>query len=200
MTDEPLSSQIAIPDPLSDEERKILLALARRSIERAVNEQTSLELDLESYSNRLREPGATFVTLTDCGELRGCVGTLEAYQTLVQDVCEHAVAAALEDYRFLPVAPEEVSRLSIEISRLTQPQPVVYETPEDLLKKLRPMVDGVILRDGLRRATFLPQVWEKIPDAAAFLDHLCQKMGGPSSLWRRKPLTVAVYQVEEFHE
>ncbi len=104
--------------------------------------------------------------LTVGGAFRGCVGALEAYQPLAEDVCEHAVAAALEDYRFPPVLPQEVGRIEIEISRLTSPIPLEYEKPEDLPELLHPGVDGVVLREGLRRATFLPQVWEKLPEFA----------------------------------
>lgn len=106
-------------EPLSEEERRLLLQLARRSIEAAVNGKPLPEIRAEDYPARLFEPGVCFVTLTDArGELRGCVGALEAYQPLVEDVREHAVAAALEDYRFPPVRPHEVDHLKIEISRL----------------------------------------------------------------------------------
>jgi AmmeMemoRadiSam system protein A len=125
---------------------------------------------------------------------------LEAHQPLAEDVREHAVAAALQDYRFPPVSPDEVPELQIEISRLTTPQKLEYHGADDLLGKLRPGVDGVILRDGFRRATFLPQVWEKIPDPVEFMNHLCQKMGVDASSWRYRQLEVLIYQVEEFHE
>jgi len=91
------------------------------------------------------------VTLARHGMLRGCIGALEAYQPLVQDVCEHAEAAALEDYRFSPVMPNEVNQLEIEISVLTPAVPFLYETADDLLKNLRPGIDGVVLHDGARR-------------------------------------------------
>ena len=113
---------------------------------------------------------------------------------------EHAVAAALQDYRFPPVRPTELANIEIEISRLTVPTPLAYTTPDDLLAKLHPGLDGIILRDGVRRATFLPQVWEKIPERTEFMEQLCLKMGAPHDLWRRKHLDVLVYQVEEFHE
>ena len=106
-----------------------------------------------------------------------CIGALEAYQPLAEDVREHAIAAALEDPRFRPVDESELSRIRLEVSRLTAPHPLEYSSSEDLLAKLRPHVDGVILKDDYRRATFLPQVWEKIPDPVDFLDHLCAKMG-----------------------
>jgi AmmeMemoRadiSam system protein A len=189
-----------ITDPLTDEEKKILLKLARQSIELAVGGHPLPSLVLEDYPPNLKENGASFVTLTEDGDLRGCIGALEPYQPLVQDVCEHAVAAALDDFRFSPVTPYEVSRLVIEISRLTVPQPLQYEHPQDLPNCLKAGSDGVILRDGIRRATFLPQVWEKLPDPVEFLSHLCQKMGAPADLWKRKMLQVFTYQVEEFQE
>ena len=185
---------------LNEQEKAILLSLARRSIELAVNQRALPHLKLEDYPPPLREIGASFVTLMIQGELRGCIGALEPYQPLVQDVCEHASAAALEDYRFSPLAPAEVPLIEIEISRLTPPQPLEYNQPQDLIRCLRPNIDGVVLRDGFRRSTFLPQVWEKLPDPEAFLSQLCQKMGAPANLWRRKPLEVFTYQVEEFRE
>jgi AmmeMemoRadiSam system protein A len=187
-------------NPLTPEEKQILLRLARSSIERVVRRQALPDLLLEDYPPALHDLGASFVTLTRHGELRGCIGALAAYQPLVQDVCEHAAAAALEDYRFPPVRPAEVAQLEIEISRLTPPIPLLYQSAEELLEKLRPGIDGVTLRDGIRRATFLPQVWENLPDKREFLAHLCLKMGAPANLWERKLLEVEVYQVEEFHE
>jgi len=185
---------------LTPDERELLLRLARQAIDQFVNSGKTPSLNLEDFSPALREPGASFVTLTIRGALRGCIGALEAYQPLVSDVAEHAVAAARDDYRFLPVQPREVPLLRIEISRLSAPQPLEYSEPAALPGLLRPGVDGVILRDNFRRATYLPQVWEKIPDAEKFLSSLCEKMGAPPALWRRKVLQVATYQVEEFIE
>ena len=187
-------------DKLTTEEKQTLLHLARQALEMGVRGQRLPPLDLGSMSQRLREQGAAFVTLTIHGNLRGCIGALEPYQPLADDVREHAIAAALQDYRFPKVTPEELSQIEIEVSRLTVPVPLMYSSPEDLLTKLRPGIDGVLLRDGVRRATFLPQVWEKIPDPAEFLDNLCYKMGASPELWRKKHLDVAIYQVEEFHE
>jgi AmmeMemoRadiSam system protein A len=187
-------------DQLTDDEKRTLLELARQALEEGVRGQRLSPLDLQSLSPRLRECGASFVTLTINGGLRGCIGALEPSQSLVEDVREHAVAAALQDYRFPTVFPEELLQIKLEISRLTVPVPLEYCSPEDLLTKLRPGIDGVVLRDGSRRATFLPQVWEKLPDPADFLDNLCYKLGAASYLWRKKHLDVLVYQVEEFHE
>ena len=189
-----------MPASLTAQEKETLLQVARSAIEAAVHRRTMLPLDLSLFSEALRQPGVCFVTLTRLGVLRGCVGALEAYQALIEDVREHAIAAALNDYRFPPVREDELEEIQIEISRLTRPQALAYQTPDELLSALRPHVDGVTLEDGWRRATFLPQVWEKLPDKVSFLQHLCQKMGARPDLWREKPLKVQVYQVEEFHE
>lgn len=187
-------------DKLTADEKQILLRLARQALELGVRGQKLPPLDLKSLPPRLQEQGASFVTLTINDNLRGCIGALEPYQTLVDDVREHAVAAALQDYRFRKVTPEELSQIRIEISRLTIPAQLEYNTPEDLLARLHPGIDGVLLSDGAHRATFLPQVWEKIPNPAEFLHSLCYKMGAPPDLWRKKHLDVSIYQVEEFHE
>ena len=187
-------------DQLSAEERKTLLQLAREALEYGVRGKPLPALPEASLSTHLREDGATFVTLTIRGELRGCIGTLEAHQPLAEDVRQHTLAAAFEDPRFPPVGEAELSRIQLEVSRLTRPIPLAYTDGPDLLAKLRPHVDGVILRDGFRRATFLPQVWEKIPNPADFLNNLCLKMGVSANAWRIKPMEVLTYQVEEFHE
>lgn len=187
-------------DKLTLDEQKTLLRLARQALEHGVRNQKLPPLDKASFTPRLYEDGASFVTLTVRGQLRGCIGALEPYQPLAEDVREHAVAAALEDPRFPPVSERELSGIEIEVSRLTRPILLDYKDANDLLSKLRPHVDGVILRDAFRRATFLPQVWEKIPDRAEFLDNLCYKMGASPDLWRKKHLEVLTYQVEEFRE
>ena len=187
-------------DRLTVEEKQTLLRVAREALQSGVNRRALPALDLESMTSHLRADGASFVTLTIHGELRGCIGALEPYQPLVQDVREHSVAAALEDPRFPLVSPEELDQIEIEVSRLTFPQKLEYADAENLCARLRPGVDGVILRDGFRRATFLPQVWEKIPDKAEFLDNLCYKMGAAPDTWRHKHLEVLTYQVEEFRE
>jgi len=199
MSEAPMQDS-TLTDQLTDEERKILLKIARQALEAGVRGEPLPQLRLEELPPRLRQEGSAFVTLTRRGQLRGCIGGLEAYQPLAEDVRQHAVAAALQDYRFPPVEPHELPEINIEISRLSKPVPLQYETPEELPKLLRQGIDGVVLKDGLRRATFLPQVWEKIPAPELFLDMLCQKMGAPPDLWRRKKLEVFIYQVEEFHE
>lgn len=187
-------------DRLTTEEQQTLLRLARSTLERGIRGGELPALEAETMTPHLMERGASFVTLTIRGQLRGCIGALEPFQPLAQDVREHALAAAREDPRFPPVMPEELEQIEIEISRLTFPQRLDYSDAADLLARLRPNIDGVILRDGMLRATFLPQVWEKIPDKAEFLDNLCMKMGAMPGIWRKKHLDVQTYQVEEFHE
>ena len=185
---------------LSLDQQQLLLRLARTSLEKAARGEKLPRVDLKSYPAELVEFGASFVTLTIQGQLRGCIGALEAYQPFVLDVIEHAAAAGVNDYRFDPVKPHELADIQIEISRLTPAQKLEYSDQADLLAQLRPGIDGVILIDGRRRATFLPQVWEQLKDGRDFLDHLCYKMGAQPDLWRKKKLEVFVYQVEEFHE
>ncbi len=187
-------------NPLMLDEKQYLLKLARESIEDTVNDVDLRMIDLTTVPLNLLENAASFVTLTIDGNLRGCIGSLEAYQPLVLDVQQHAVQAAVEDYRFPPLSEEELPLVEIEISVLTTPIPLNYEKLDQLLRAIRPGIDGIILQDGIRRATFLPQVWEQLPDPAMFLSHLCSKMGAPASLWERKKLQVSTYQVEEFCE
>lgn len=185
---------------LSEDDRMFLLKLARESITNYLSQKPKPKFDKKNLSKVLLDDGASFVTLTNKGFLRGCIGTLEPYQSLADDVQEHAVAAAFQDYRFPPVRVNEIEDIQIEISYLTQPEALKYNNPDDLIKLLRPNIDGVVIRDGMRRATFLPQVWEKIPDPDEFLEQLCLKLGSSADLWRRKKLEVLIYQVEEFHE
>ena len=187
-------------DKLTLEEQQTLLRMAREAMTFRVKGEALPPLDVSSLTERLRADGASFVTLTMRGELRGCVGALEAYQPLAEDVREHAVAAALEDPRFPPVSERDLRAIQLEISRLTRPHPLEHKDAAELLSKLKPRVDGVILRDDMRRATFLPQVWKKIPQPDEFMDNLCYKVGANYDLWRKKHLEVLTYQVEEFHE
>lgn len=142
-------------------------------------------------------PAATFVTLTLHGQLRGCIGSLEAQHSLYDDVTRNARAAAFGDPRFPAVAVDELPALCIEVSVLTAPQPLQFSSEADALSRLRPGIDGVVLQYGRRRATLLPQVWEQIPDPHEFLARLKQKAGLPADL-RVDDVRLAVYQVEIF--
>ncbi|MBI4315617.1 MAG: AmmeMemoRadiSam system protein A [Chloroflexi bacterium] len=185
---------------LSPADRSTLLTIARESIVAATAGRKLPPLDADALAGPLREHRASFVTLTSDGGLRGCIGGLEPLMPLALDVQEHAIGAALDDPRFPPVVPAEVPRLHIEISVLTVPALVPHRTPEELLAALRPHVDGVVLRQGYRRATFLPQVWEKVPDPVTFLEMLSEKMGASLDAWRSPSVEVLRYEVEEFSE
>ena len=187
-----------MPEKLSLEEKKQLLAIAREAVNATALDQPLPKLDPHQFSQLLNENGASFVTLTIGGGLRGCIGTLEAYQPLYLDVQKRAVQAASQDPRFNPLTAAELKRVKIEVSRLSQPEPLEYSDPQELLTLLKPGEDGVILSEGHRRATFLPQVWNELPDAKVFLSQLCRKMGCSATLWEHTKLEVEIYHVEEF--
>jgi AmmeMemoRadiSam system protein A len=181
------------------EEGHYLLALARATIAETVG--APVPALPEPPPARLTAPGAVFVTLrTRHGDLRGCIGSLEARRPLVEDVRENAIAAALRDPRFPPVKAAELNDLTVEVSVLTAPEPLDFDGPDDLLQKLRPNVDGVLIERGWNRATFLPQVWEQLPAPEEFLGNLCYKAGLPPNAWRWPDLEVSIYQVEKFEE
>jgi len=147
----------------------------------------------------LAEKRAVFVTLKKNGALRGCIGSILPVRPLIEDVIENARAAAFRDSRFPPLRPEELEEVTVEISLLTVPQPLPYADVEDLRRKIRPGVDGVIIRIDGRQATFLPSVWEQLPDFDRFFTHLCMKAGLPGDCLRMHP-EVLVYQAEKIEE
>lgn len=163
--------------PLPEQQRATLLGIARDSIEHGLREQTPLPVQVNDFEAALRVERATFVTLHRHGLLRGCIGMLEACRPLVVDVAANAFAAAFEDPRFAPLSASELDELAIHISILSPPEPMAIASEEDLLRQLRPGVDGLIIQDGYRKATFLPSVWEELPDPTEFLAHLKRKAG-----------------------
>ncbi len=188
-------------NPLTEVERSYLLALAREGIRCAVQEHRMPAADEASVPpGRLRELGASFVTLTIEGALRGCTGSIEAREPLAQNVLRSAITSALYDYRFEPVCVPELPLIHIEISVLTPPEPYVSASPEALLAHLAERHPGVILESGFHRSTFLPQVWEKLPDPEEFLEHLCAKAGMYPSAWREPTTEFQLYDVEMFEE
>lgn len=188
------------PENLAADERKYLLTLARKTLASVTAGGSVPEVAEKDVPPKLAEKKACFVTLTKDGALRGCIGHLTAMEPLHQAVAENARNAALRDPRFSPVQSEELDKIKIEISVLTEPQPLAFSSPDDLLSKLHPNEDGVLLHIGPRTATFLPQVWAQIPDKVKFLEYLSQKAGGEASAWRGKDVSVAIYHVECFEE
>jgi MEMO1 family protein len=182
-------------------ERAMLLRLARQAVVAAANGDDPPEADAKTLNENVSAPRACFVTLKKNGQLRGCIGTVFPRESLYQAVLHSARSAAVEDHRFPPVKPEELKDLDIEVSVLSLPQRLKFNSPEDLLQKLRPNVDGVVLRVGKNQGLFLPQVWEQIPDKVKFLDELAsQKAGLDPSAWRRSDARVLIYQAEAFQE
>jgi AmmeMemoRadiSam system protein A len=180
-------------------ERRRLLGLARASVQSATEHRT-LAPDPAALSPCLLAPRACFVTLTADNDLRGCIGQLFARQPLFQAVIDNAQRAALLDPRFPPIRADEVDSLNIEISVLSEPNRLDYTGPEDLLARLLPGQDGVLLEIGAHSATYLPQVWEKLRDPAAFLRSLASKAGCQPDAWRLPSARVFTYQAEHFSE
>jgi len=185
---------------LPEQTQKIILQLARDALRVAAERGHLPSITLNDLPSVLQQTGASFVTLKKNDDLRGCIGALEAKLPLAEDIRQHTVAAALYDYRFPVVEANEVEDISIEVSILTEPKQLAYKDPEELLRLLRPLVDGVIITDGTRRATFLPQVWERIPSPSLFLAMLCEKASLPPNAWETQDLQVFIYQVETIHE
>ncbi|MDD2383433.1 MAG: AmmeMemoRadiSam system protein A [Sulfurospirillaceae bacterium] len=157
---------------------EIIISIAKQSIHDAFKHIQSIDkLALLKQYPHFQTLGATFVTLTLDGNLRGCIGSLIAHQPLLDDLIANAKAAAFEDPRFYPLSQEEFERVHIEVSLLSVPEPVLYDSVEDLKTKITPRTDGIILQKGSRKATFLPQVWEQLPSFELFFSHLCQKAG-----------------------
>jgi len=181
-------------------EKEYLLNLARRTLGSVTGGRGLPEATAEAAPTRCREAKGCFVTLTKQGELRGCIGNILPDGPLDQAVMQNTRKAALEDPRFRPVTTEEVRTLRIEVSVLTVPEPLEFSSPEELLSRLQPHRDGVVLRIGDRLATFLPQVWEQLPDKIEFLNHLAAKSGCPASAWRGRDVRVSTYRVEAFAE
>jgi AmmeMemoRadiSam system protein A len=168
---------------LSQAQRQLLLRSARRSIELGIDTAAPLQLEIDELEPVLREPAAVFVTLTQAGNLRGCIGSLQAQDALAQAVANAAFNAALRDPRFARVGAAELDRIRIEISVLSKLQSWQPDSRESLLQGLRPGIDGLLIEDLGKRATFLPQVWEKIPSAEEFVRQLMLKAGLPASHW-----------------
>jgi hypothetical protein len=181
-------------------ERKFVLELARRTLTEVTAGRPLPEIKLDTVPEACRAPKGCFVTLTKSGQLRGCIGNILPAGPLFQSVAENTRGAALRDTRFPPVTAGEAGQLHIEVSVLTVPEPLAFASPDDLLAKLQPHRDGVVLRIGERGATFLPQVWEQLPDKTEFLNHLSAKAGCEPSAWRGRDVTLSIYHVEAFEE
>jgi AmmeMemoRadiSam system protein A len=184
----------------SREEQEQLLRLARRSLTEVVTNDKLPEVKTNAFPQKFAEVKGCFVTLTEYGRLRGCIGHIRPQEPLYKAVMDNTLNAAKRDPRFKPVRPDELDQVEIEISVLTVPEPLAFSSPEDLLAKLQPHRDGVVLQMDGRSATYLPQVWEEIPDKTRFLDTLAQKAGATAGDWRAPGTQVFIYRVECFKE
>jgi len=176
----------------------MLLQLARGSIRNGLEGGQGLRVEPSDYAAELSRQGACFVTLTLDGQLRGCIGHLNARQSLVQDVVENAYLAAFKDPRFAPLTADEFVRLQLSISILKPAEPIKFDSEQDLLSKIRPGIDGLILREGARQGTFLPSVWESLPEPRDFLNRLKQKAGLPADHWSSS-IQVSRYTTQSIH-
>ncbi len=180
---------------LSDKQKETLKSLARNTIGQELGLATST-LDLKDPV--FHQKSGLFVTLTKAGELRGCIGSLVAHESIAKGVEHHALNASFHDHRFSPVNAEELDKISIEISILTEPVPLHFTDSKHLMEQLRPGKDGVILRTNGHSATFLPQVWEQLPDPEQFLNNLALKAGLAADGWQQKGVKIEIYSVLKF--
>ena len=188
----------------STQQGQTLVRLARRTLNkklgRPMDNAQATVLDTALADSDFETRCGTFVTLTIKGRLRGCIGSLEPDEAIWEGVKENTLNAAFHDPRFPPVTSRELDDIDIEVSILTRPRVLEYTDGKDLAAKLRCGTDGVIIRKGYARATFLPQVWDQLPRPEDFLGHLCRKAGLDADAWQATDLEVMTYQVQYFHE
>jgi AmmeMemoRadiSam system protein A len=184
---------------LSPHQQQQLLQVARESIQYGLKHRHTMRVDADVYDEQLQQQGGSFVTLYKKGALRGCIGTLQPYQPLVNDVAEHARAAAFSDPRFPPLSADELADIVISVSVLGKPGAISFSDEEDLIRQLRPLQDGLILENGGNRGTFLPSVWESLPEPRQFLLQLKRKAGLPVDYWSDS-LKISRYTTQSFSE
>lgn len=177
------------------QEKTRLHQTAHGSIKHGLRYRRPMPVNLDDLSESLKAERACFVTLKREGELRGCIGSIEASRALIEEVSENAYAAAFRDRRFTPLTTEEFENIEISLSVLTDAVPVTVASTLELADLLRPNIDGVILQSGRRRGVFLPQVWETLPDPEAFIHHLKRKAGMPEGI-QPPALRISLFQVE----
>ncbi len=202
--DRSMDHQNTVNPRFSQEQGQMLLKLARKTITDKLgngqNHSADGELRAKLRDKCFQRNCGTFVTLKIDGKLRGCIGSLTSKETVLDNVRRNAVNAAFHDPRFAALSKEELNRAEIEVSILSEPRPLSYQNGPDLIAKLRPHIDGVIIRKGQSSATFLPQVWEQLPQPKDFLSHLCLKAGLSADAWQSVELEVSTYQVQYFEE
>lgn len=182
------------------EQGKTLLQIARNSIARALKIDGLPDETVEAFAAQwLFEPGATFITLTQHDRLRGCIGSLPAHQPLIENISNNAVSAALHDSRFPSVTADEFDTISVEVSLLSALNPLSFTSEAEVLAQLRPGIDGILLESGIYRSTFLPQVWESLPQPREFLTQLKLKAGLYADFWD-DDIQLSRYTVQKWRE
>ncbi len=202
--DQPMENKHDPSATFTEEQGRTLVKLARHTLMEQLGRKISVS-ESDGHNRAQQDAGfksycGTFVTLKIKGQLRGCIGNLTAKETVWDGVKRNAINAAFHDPRFPPLTDQELDQTEIEVSILTEPRPLEYRNGQDLTQKLRVKVDGVIIRKGHASATFLPQVWEQLPQPEAFLSHLCMKAGLSADAWKDPELEVLTYQVQYFEE
>ena len=182
-----------------NEQGKILLQIARTAISRALHVPGTSAAEVEENMSWLSKPGATFVTLTQWGELRGCIGSLQACDPLIEDVSNNAVSAALYDPRFLPLAADELDTVNLEVSLLSELQSLGFTSEADALAQLRPDIDGIVFEYGPYRSTVCPPVWERLPQPQQFLARLKSKARLSENFWA-EDVKLSRYTVSKWRE
>jgi hypothetical protein len=178
----------------------ILLSIAKSAIQERVYNTKKIDIDaLTKKYPFLNKDGAVFVTLKHEGDLRGCIGSITPYRRLIDDIIHNAISAGFSDPRFNAISEDELKHLSLEVSLLSEPKILEYDDYEDLLKKVQPNVDGLILKHAHHQGTFLPQVWEQLPTPKEFLEHLSMKAGANPSIYSEHP-SIYRYGVEHIQE
>ncbi len=185
---------------LSEDEGKRLLGVARNTIRNRLFDLEGPQIESKDLPETFQRNLGNFVTINIEGNLRGCIGHIVPRLPLIEGIRENAINAAFRDPRFPPLTRGEFDRIEIEISILTTPEQLHYADAEDLLRKLRPGIHGVIIKKGFHEATFLPQVWDQLPAKEDFLSHLCLKAGLSPDTWKTEKLEVSTYQVQAFEE
>jgi len=184
-----------VTDTVNVEGGSVLLPIARSSISTALGRS----MQADERATWLQEQGACFVTLTQNGELRGCIGTLEAHRPLLQDVKANAHAAAFRDPRFSALTLAELDKTEVEVSLLSAMTPLQFSGERDALAQLKPGIHGVVFEFGRHRSTFLPQVWEQLPNVVEFMAHLKYKAGLPPDFWAEE-VGLSLYTVSKWKE
>jgi len=187
-------------DQITKDQGDALIKLARQTIAQKLDIKKDYIQSSNLKDKIFNTKKGTFVTLNKHGRLRGCIGSLIAHEPIIDGIKHNAVNAAFNDPRFPSLKKEEFNDIEIEVSVLTEPKPLSYKDADDLINKIRPNIDGLIIKKGYYSATFLPQVWEQLPSHEEFLSHLCNKAGLSSNAWKKGDLEVLTYQVQYFEE